>query len=75
MCPYIDLDAVNDPWTQTRGLDDIPGSLTVLTRRMADGDDHESGFISVITLNHGERSLCKQTLAGLILSSAQSMSS
>lgn len=50
MCPYIDLDAVNDPWTQTRGLDDIPGSLTVLTGGMPDCDDHKSGLVGVITL-------------------------
>jgi hypothetical protein len=38
---------------------------------MTDGDDHKSGFIGVITLNHGKRSLCEQTLAGLVLFSAQ----
>ena len=44
-----------------RGLSEngLPGSFAVLTRWMADGDDHKCGLIRIITLDQGKRSLCK----------------
>lgn len=45
----------------------IPGSFTVLTGRVTDGNDHKSGFVGVVTFNQGKCTLCEQTLARLIL--------
>jgi len=65
MCPYMDLDLVS----VIRGPDEntLPGSFPVLARWMADGDDHKCGLVRIITLDQGKRSLCKQSLARLVL--------
>jgi hypothetical protein len=69
MWPYIDLSTISAVCGSNRS--NTPCGFTVLARRMADGNDYESCFVGIITLNQGERSLRKQTLAGLILSSDQ----
>ena len=70
MCPYTDLHVMS----VIRGSneDSIPRSFTVLAGRMADGDDHKGGLISIITFNQGKCTLREQTLARLVLGSTRS---
>ena len=70
MWPYTDLYVMS----VVRGPDEdsIPGSFTVFTGRMPDGDDHKGRLVSIIAFNQCKRSLCEQTLAGLVLGSTLS---
>ena len=68
----MDLDIMS----VVRGPDEdgVPCGFTVFAWGMADGDDHKSSLVCIITLDQGKRSLCEQTLAGLVLKSARSVS-
>lgn len=61
----MDLDLMS----VVRGLggNSLPRRFAVLTWRMPDGDDHKGGLIGIVALDQGKRSLCKQTLTGLVL--------
>ena len=56
------------------GENSLPGCFAVLTWWMANGDDHKCGLIGIITLDQGKRSLCEQSLAGLVLGRTRSAS-